>query len=94
MSEETLMYVRFRENGECGVDVILGEGDSASEYTVTTDDNEPDDMWTPILQRALELALSEALLPTNRYVVGVRDVKSNHPDVGVFLVEHVENKEN
>lgn len=90
MRDTVLMYLHTRERDTAEITVVIGSGDDAQEYDVTVEDNEPDDVWGPILQRALEAAGHRhfGAVPAWRQI-GWEDVTTNHPET-VLLVTYEE----
>lgn len=58
MTEQLLLYLTDRSDGEATFEVIpdVEEGQEAEVYMVTVSDEEPDDVFGPIIQRAVEEA--------------------------------------
>ena len=52
--ETMLVYVEERDNGVATGSVFRGEGDDVEAIPFSVEDNEPDDVWGPILSRIAE----------------------------------------
>jgi hypothetical protein len=52
--ETILVYIGWREDGEVHGEAIRGSGDDVETVDFIVEDNEPDDVWGPILSRIAE----------------------------------------
>lgn len=84
--ERLLAYVETRQDGVCTGEVIRGYGDHAEPSLFEVEDNEPDDVWGPILSRIAE---SLGLNGSPEHCDGGEvDARAVDVGVGVFEIRH------
>lgn len=83
MYDDALVYIQERANGFCSAEVVLGEGDDAKVFNVYVEDSEPDDVWGPIVSRAVDEAYWDATGGPASYTdfeFGAQNNPSFYPD--------------